>query len=510
MLKNIRILLALFSIIAITFLFVDFTGTARSLWPWLAKIQLMPAILAGNILAVVAVLIGTLIFGRLYCSIICPLGILQDAVNWVKGHVGKRNKRKNRFSFTKAYTSVRLSVFTVFVVLVILGLFSALSASIAGLIEPYSAYGRISSSIFAPAYDGINNLLAGWSESQTDNYMFYRVVYAVSVPILTVAIITLLVILFFSWTGGRNYCNTVCPVGTFLGFISRYSILKPVIDTSKCINCGKCARNCKSSCIDAKHHSIDYSRCVVCMDCINVCKDGAISYTYRRHLDAETNTVNSVDKGRRGFVMGTSVLIGALGVEAIAKTTDGGLTALKDKRPVKRANRVVPPGAESIRNLESHCTACQLCVQSCPNNLLKPTLTFDGFMQPSMDFTAGYCHPECTACSEICPTGAIKPIDKARKSSTKIGTAVVDLDTCISASEGKICGNCASRCPVGAIIMVHKTPGDNNSPKIPTVNEAICIGCGSCEYHCPVGRVEGMTASHSAIHVEGVNVHREI
>lgn len=510
MLKIIRILLALLSIIAITLLFLDFTGTARTLWPWLAKIQLMPAILAGNILAVALIIIGTLLFGRIYCSIICPLGIFQDVINRIRQYVGKKNKRKNRFNYTEAHTKIRLGVFTAFVALVILGLFSALSASIAGLIEPYSAYGRISSGVFAPAYDGINNLLAAWSESQTDNYMFYKVVYAVSVPLIAVAIITLLVIVLFAWTGGRNYCNTICPVGTFLGFISRYSLFKPVIDTNKCINCGKCARNCKSSCIDYKRHTIDYSRCVVCMDCINLCSEGAISYTLRRSQDEERNTSEKVDKGRRGFVTGASVIIGAIGVEAIAKTTDGGLTALKDKKPVKRETRVVPPGAVSIRNLESHCTACQLCVQSCPSHLLKPSLKLDGFMQPSMDFTEGYCHPECTVCSEICPAGAIKSIDTAQKSSIKIGTAIVDLDTCISASEGKNCGNCASRCPVGAIIMVNKTEGDDQSPKIPAVNEAECIGCGSCEYHCPVGSVDGMKATHSAIHVEGVEVHREI
>ena len=510
MLKKIRILLALLSFLAVTLLFIDFTGTARHLWPWMAKAQLMPAILAGNILAVIAIIIGTLLFGRLYCSIICPLGIFQDIVNRLRGYIGNKKSRMNRFAYHKARTKVRLSVFTVFVILLITGMFYLLSASIAGLIEPYSAYGRIATGIFAPIYDGANNLLAAWSESQEDNYMFYRVSAAVSAPLLVISIITLIAMLIFAWRGGRDYCNTICPVGTLLGFISKYSIFKPVIDTEKCINCGKCARNCKSSCIDSKSHTFDYSRCVACMDCINQCSKDAIKYTCRRNPIAQNDYSDTVDAGRRGFVTGTGFIIGAFGIDAIAKTTDGGLTALKDKKPAKRTTRIVPPGAVSIRNLQSQCTACQLCIQSCPSHLLKPSFTLDGFMQPLMDFTDGYCYPDCTVCSEICPAGAIKPIDKALKSSIKIGTAVVNLDICVSASESKTCGNCANRCPAGAIIMVPKIEGDRNSPLIPTVNEAICIGCGSCEYHCPVGTVEEMVSTQSAIHVEGLSNHREI
>lgn len=85
-------------------------------------------------------------------------------------------------------------------------------------------------------------------------------------------------IVVLSWTKGRIYCNTICPIGTLLGIISKYSLLKLRINEKKCVNCKLCSYNCKSSCIDISNHTIDYSRCMTCMDCINKCKNNAIAY----------------------------------------------------------------------------------------------------------------------------------------------------------------------------------------------------------------------------------------
>ncbi|MCM1451525.1 MAG: 4Fe-4S binding protein [Clostridium sp.] len=505
MLKSIRTIIAIISLAAVTLLFLDFTGTAQKLWPWMAKIQFMPALLSLNAAALLALLLGTLMLGRVYCSVICPLGILQDTVNWLRGRVGNKRKRKNRFRYVPAKTKTRLAVLGVFTVLVIIGLTNVLAASIAGLIEPYSAYGRIASQMFAPAYDWINNLLASWSESQIDNYAFYRVAISVSAPLLAVAIITFIAVATMSWRGGRDYCNTICPVGTILGYLSKYSLLKPVINTEKCINCGKCMRNCKAQCINSKAHDIDYSRCVACMDCISVCQEGAISYTARRTRPQAVAAPITADRSRRGFIIAGALLSGTA---LSAKITDGGLTALKDKKPAQRATRIAPPGAKSLSHLSGKCTACQLCIQACPNNVLKPTLSIEGFMQPHLDFTDGYCTPECTVCSSVCPVGAILPIDEAEKSSTKIGTAVVDPQICISATEGVQCGSCAKHCPAAAITMV-EVNADSELLR-PAVDEEACIGCGSCEFHCPAGTVDGMASEASAIHVEGILRHREI
>ncbi len=508
MLKTIRIALATLSLLACTLLFVDFTGTARDLWPWLAKIQFMPALLSANITVLVLVIAATLLLGRVYCSVVCPLGILQDVVNWMRGRVGAKKKRRNRFRYSASWQRTRLTVLTGFAILLILGLTSMLATFVAGLIEPYSAFGRIASQIFAPGWDAANNMLASWSESQ-GNYMFYRVTAAVSIPILLVAIISLVAIVVMSWRHGRAYCNSVCPVGTLLGYMSKYSLLRINIDTSKCINCGKCARNCKASCINAKEHAVDYTRCVACMDCISECGEGAISYAWRRaeRQPDDASPIDGANKSRRGFMSAGALLIGTAAMRSAIKT-DGGLTALKKKQPALRQVRVLPAGAQSIKHLGRHCTGCQLCIQSCPQAVLKPNTSLDGFMQPVLDFTDGYCRPDCTVCSNVCPVGALLPLDEAEKSSTQTGTAVVNIYACLSASGESNCGSCSRHCPTGAIQMVAVKEGSENL--MPVVNENACIGCGSCEYYCPVGTVASMSADASAIHVEGLEAHRTI
>lgn len=507
MLKKIRRFLAILSIIAVTLLFVDFTGTAARLWGWMAKIQFMPALLAVNAVVVVVLIAATLLMGRIYCSVICPMGILQDAVKWLRDKIGPKKTRRFRFKYVPAH-ACRHIILLVFVVLLVLGFTHLLFGAIAGLIEPYSAYGRIASQIFAPGVDGVNNALAAWSESMDDNYWFYRVSIAISIPVLIVAILTLVLVATMAWRGGRDYCNTICPVGTILGYLSRFSILRPVIDTSKCVNCTKCARRCKAKCIDARAHKIDYSRCVVCFDCINECAEGAISYTWRRPADKPAVKPVGPDRGRRGFVAGAGFVIGAMAADAVAKTTDGGFTPLKDRQTPRRNTPVVPAGAVSLAHLGAHCTACQLCIQNCPSSVIRPSTRLDRLMQPELDFTRGYCHPSCTRCSDLCPAGAFHPVTPEEKTAIKIGQAVVDLSTCLSASEGEKCGKCASVCPAGAIKMTPMAEGSDRL--MPVVLEDVCIGCGCCENHCPVGTIASMAASTPAIHVEGLDTHREI
>ncbi len=496
MLRKLRIILAVISFIAITLLFLDFTGVAQQWWGWMAKIQFVPALMALNIVVVVLLVVLTLILGRIYCSVICPLGVMQDIVTKVRGWFGKKAKRKNRFKYTRPKTWLRLTVLALFVVLIAVGLMP-----IASLVEPYSEYGRIVSSLIAPVYDVSNNLMADAAESM-DSYMFYHVETYENWWLAGIAIITLFIVGVMAWIGGRAYCNSICPVGTILGTLSRYSWLKPVIDTSKCNGCTKCARNCKASCIDAKNHEIDYSRCVACMDCIENCSTGAISYTMCRPKN-RINVEKKVDDSRRNFLTVGAVVATATMAKAADKTIDGGLTPIIDKKIPQRATRIVPPGAVSIAHLERHCTSCQLCITACPNGVLRPSTDLSTFMQPVVEYEHGYCRPECVRCSEVCPAGVFHPITVAEKSAIQIGHAVVRLDACIVASEGKRCGNCAHHCPAEAIKMVPMNPDDEKSNWMPVVNEEKCIGCGECEYLCPVRPL-------SAIYVEGHEVHRKI
>lgn len=494
MLKRIRQILAVVSIVMVTLLFVDFTGVAQHWFGWMAKIQFLPALLALNIAVIIGLLALTLLLGRVYCSVICPLGIMQDGFAWL----GKLAK-KNRYSYSAAKNVMRYVFLGLMVVAVVFGIHV-----IVALLAPYSAYGRIAQRLVAPVWAWINNYLAERAE-KADSYMFYNVdIWLKGSVTLVVAVATLVILAVLAWRNGRTYCNTVCPVGTVLGFLSRYSLLRPVIDTSKCNGCGLCARNCKSACIDSKTHTIDYSRCVDCMDCIGKCHKKAISYTWHREaMEHREKDDKAVDSGRRQFLSVASVMATTAAIEASEKTTDGGLAIILDKKAPSRHTRIVPAGAQSLKNLSDHCTACQLCVAACPNGVLRPSTDLATLMQPESSYERGYCRPECTRCSEVCPTGAIRLIDEMEKASTQIGHAVWIKDNCVPLTDGVSCGNCARHCPVGAITMVTIDPEDENSPKIPAVNEERCIGCGACENLCPA-------RPFSAIYVEGHENHRTI
>lgn len=257
MLRKIRITLAVLCFVPVTLLFLDFTGTIHAWFGWLAKIQFLPAVLALNLGVVAALVLLTLLLGRVYCSVVCPLGVMQD----VFGRLGRR-RRKNRYSHSPALSWLRYTVLSLFVVALAAGV-----GSVVALLDPYGAYGRIASNLFAPLWQWGNNLLAGFAE-RAGSYAFYRTdVWIKSLPTFAIAVAMFAALAVLSWRNGRTYCNTICPVGTVLGFLSRFSLLRPVIDVTKCNGCGQCARRCKAACIDSREHKIDYSRCVACMDC---------------------------------------------------------------------------------------------------------------------------------------------------------------------------------------------------------------------------------------------------
>lgn len=487
MLRKIRIVAATICFTLITLLFFDFTGTLHLWFGWLAKIQFLPAVLALNVGVVAFLVILTLLFGRVYCSVICPLGVFQDIVSWISG-----KRKKNRFRYSPAISWLRYSMLALFIVALLAGF-----TAIAALIAPYSAYGRIASNLFAPLYQWGNNLLAYFAE-RIDSYAFYSTdVWLKSIPTFIIALVTFVSLLILAWKNGRTYCNTICPVGTVLGLLSRFSLFRPVIDTTKCNGCQSCARNCKASCIDAKNHLIDYSRCVACMDCLESCHQGAITYTLRRPERPSASPAGEprTDASRRRF-FGVLGLFAYTVLRAQEKKVDGGLAVIEEKKIPDRAVPILPPGAQNLRRFTTHCTSCQLCVSACPNQVLRPTGRLSMLMKPEMSYERGYCRPECARCAEVCPTDAIRLADLAEKSATQIGHAVWIAENCVVNTDGVHCNNCSRHCPAGAIKMVPRDPGDPQSPRIPAVLEERCIGCGACENLCPA-------RPFSAIYVEG-------
>ena len=468
-LRVLRIVLAGLFFAGLTWLFVDSTGLAARYLGWMAKMQFLPAILsvvgcfsALSLVFVLLTVIVTLLFGRVYCSVVCPLGIMQDLFTrfggqkWLKKiwrHLGH-----SRWHYQKGHTVLRYSILGVFVVL----LFTL--HPLASMIEPYSLFGRIVHSLSRSQEEG--NIL-----------LISSLLFFVGISV-------------WALIDGRGWCNNVCPVGSILGLLSKYSLFRPTIDADKCTGCRACERKCKAKCIDVSTHSVDTSRCVDCFDCLDKCQFGALSFRRNSSLKMERENVSA---DRRRFL----TMTGALAVTGIASAqhkTDGGLAVIEQKQVPPRTLPVKPAGSVSLRHFQQHCTACQLCVTACPEHILRPSTDLQTLLQPELHFELGYCLTGCTRCADICPTGAIQPIEKEEKTAIQIGHAVWIAENCVVNTDNVSCGNCARHCPTGAVTMVGG---------LPAINTELCIGCGHCEYVCP-------SRPLSAIYVEGHQQQRRI
>jgi ferredoxin len=527
-LKTIRVLLALLFVLATGFIFVDF----RELFPdglitGITFLQFLPSVLnffttfglvaAGFIL----VLVLTALFGRFYCSAICPLGIFQDAVSWIR----KKTKKKHRYSFGRPKKGWRYG----FLVLPLLILLVGKSLIGISLLDPYSIFGRIASDLFQPVYMWLNNRIAGVLESMNVYFLYPEDITPARGLTYLIPGFMLGLVIWFSFTRGRLYCNTICPVGTLLGLLSRISVFKIRMIGDQCTKCGKCAIACKASCIRIKTLEVDFSRCVACYNCISVCPEDAIKYLPAAGSFTSfgpVDTLNPVDHAdpadpsgpaapsgpenperRKALtrILATGAALSGFSLSARSQEAEEETeTEIENKIPTEiepvKNFPVTPPGSLGIRHFTTRCTACHLCVSVCPTSVLQPSLKeygWSGILQPHMDYSTNYCNFECTLCADICPTGAILSLASEAKKTTQMGQVQLILENCVVYAENTACGSCSEHCPTQAVTMVPYREGLT----LPEIIPEICVGCGACEYACPV-------RPFKAIFVDGHQIHQ--
>lgn len=493
MLKRIRVVLSVLFFGLITFYFLDFADLLPNKFHALAHVQFVPALMSLSFVILAALIVLTLILGRIYCSVICPMGVFQDAVTWISK---KTAKRKKRFRYAPAKTVLRWAV----VVLTVVAFLSGFTV-VLGLLDPYSAFGRMVTNVWKPVYMWGNNLLESVF-TRFGNYTFYQVdASIISISSFIIGLVTLLVIGFLAWKHGRTWCNTVCPVGTLLGFVSRFSLFKVRIDETRCTHCMICGTKCKASCIDSKNQKIDYSRCVDCFDCLGSCKEGALVYSLpsgalKKQADKQPATT---DASKRRFLM-AGLTTAAATTEVMAQAK-GVIASASGTKSYKRQTPLTPPGSVSLAHFQEHCTSCHLCVSKCPSHVLKPAFMeygAGGIMQPTVYFEKGFCNFDCTVCGDVCPNGAIKPLTVEQKHLTQMGKVVFIEENCIVHTDGTSCGACSEHCPTQALSMIPYKDGLT----IPHIDTDICVGCGGCEYICPA-------RPFRAVYIEGNAVQQE-
>ena len=527
-LRRARQLLAIGVFVPLVLFFLDFSGLLSIEWRQLTAIQIIPALLAANGIVLAGLVILALLGGRIYCSVICPLGVTQDCVSRLAAWPKKRSRtRRKVVRSSGAYSPEKRLMRWTICGAVVLGWGVGIPI-VLSLFDPYSIFSRMTVQIFRPVYLAGNNLL----EQILSSFGIYATHHVNIVSpepiILLLSVAPAALVIFLAWKHGRLYCNTICPVGTLLGLFGKWSLYKVRLQPERCGSCKKCERVCKSSCIDSARRVIDYSRCVVCMNCLAVCHRGALrfglpsssrpvqpSLTEKKAEAQDTPCTvtgeksnyhhNDLENSTRRILLGT--LIGASvyaeGIRKVAWAQESGQKSGPDTDlpPLieRRTQAIFPPGGLDAERFHSRCTACHLCVAKCPAQILRPAITeygLSGVLQPTLHFVDGFCGYDCTVCTDVCPSGALRPLSVEEKHLTQIGLVVFDQTLCVVHTQGTNCGACAEHCPTQGVIMEPFHDGLT----IPVVDTEKCIGCGGCEYICP-------TRPYKAIYVEGKSPH---
>ena len=494
-----RVITQAFSVLLFLFLFIktDYSGSDTLEYAVNILFRIDPLLAFCTMIAgrtIIALMVPALvlvifsfIFGRFFCGWLCPMGGLLDFWRAIWGI--KIDNKKTKFPRVPLLLLLLLVICSLFGVPLV-GYVDPFSILVRGLVQAvYPAMNFVSDSFFTYTY---HNLPAAVNLVTEPVYGFMQ---ATILPFeqryyeLTLISGLILTFLFFAeFFQIRFFCRNICPLGAMLGLVSRYGTMKVDGGDQTCGKCTLCRTNCRMGAVDENRH-IHTSTCILCMDCMAQCPKQIIHPHLLNRVKRSAGTVESlgnreVSVSRRQFL--TCLSVGVALPPFLAVRNRGGL---------RDGNLIRPPGALIEKEFLARCVRCGECIQVCITNGLQPAFFqagLEGVFTPYLLARSGYCELNCTLCGQVCPTGAIKPLELEKKHTTKIGHAFFDKNICLPFAGGVPCIVCEEHCPTPDkaikfnLVEVTTQAGERITLKQPYIVDELCIGCGICETKCPL------------------------
>ncbi|HTQ56954.1 MAG TPA: DUF6599 family protein [Bryobacteraceae bacterium] len=400
-----------------------------------------------------AVLIPTMFLGRFFCGWICPLGTLSHFVSSLPSD-SKRGKRRMESNHYASWQTAKY-----YVLLALLGA-ALCGAGIAGLLDPIALMVRSLALSILPA-----GLVAVHGTPAGSHQPYFRQAFVLGLVLATILALNLRIT--------RFWCRALCPLGGLLGLASRWSIFGLEKHAGHCSECNRCLLRCQGGDDPVPGRPWRKTECHLCFNCVADCPESGLRF---RFFPARDGTREQPDLRRRKALAGLAA--GAVAVPLLR--ANAGFAVERHERLIR------PPGAAAEPDFLARCIRCGECMQACPTHALQPSLAeagMEGLWTPVLAPRIGYCEPNCTACGQVCPTGAIREFTVVEKSHIRLGTAFYDRGRCLPWAMATECIVCEEWCPTSPKAIYLRAA---DHVRQPYVDPARCIGCGACEYACPI------------------------